>query len=53
MTNTNLPEKFPNFVLFRTADGEVNIEKGSRKKMVCAKSALTTQQKELKGMAYV
>ncbi len=26
MTNSNLPEKFPNFVIFKTADGEVNID---------------------------
>ena len=26
MSNTNLPEKFPNFVLFKTADGKVNID---------------------------
>ena len=26
MTNSNLPEKFPNFVLFKTADGKVNID---------------------------
>lgn len=53
MNTNNLPEKFSNFVLFKTADGKVNIEKGSRKKVVCAKFALTTKQKELKGMTYV
>ena len=42
MTSPNLPEKCSNFVLFNTTDGEVNIEKGSRKKVVCAKFALTT-----------
>lgn len=26
MINNNLPEKFPNFVLFKTADGKVNID---------------------------
>jgi hypothetical protein len=26
MTNSNLPEKYPNFVLFKTADGKVNID---------------------------
>lgn len=26
MSNTNLPEKFPNFVIFKTADGKVNID---------------------------
>ncbi len=26
MTNPNLPEIFPNFVLFKTADGKVNID---------------------------
>jgi len=26
MTNNNLPEKFPNFVIFKTADGKVNID---------------------------
>ena len=24
--NTELPEKFPNFVLFKTADGKINID---------------------------
>lgn len=53
MTNPNLPEKFSNFVLSKTADGKVNIENEFKKKVVCAKFAHTTQQKELKGMAYV
>jgi len=26
MTHNNLPEKFPNFVIFKTADGKVNID---------------------------
>ncbi len=26
MTNKNLPEKYPNFVIFKTADGKVNID---------------------------
>lgn len=26
MRNNNLPEKFPNFVIFKTADGKVNID---------------------------
>jgi hypothetical protein len=26
MSNNNLPEKFPNFVIFKTADGKVNID---------------------------
>ncbi len=26
MSNTNLPEKFPKFVIFKTADGKVNID---------------------------
>lgn len=58
----NLPEKFSNFVLFNTTDGKVNIENEFKKKVVCAKFALTTQhgaierknqQKEFKGMAHV
>jgi hypothetical protein len=98
MQNPNLPQKFPNFVLFKTADGKVNIdvyfhdetlwltqkmiaelfqkdrsvitkhlkkifEEGELdEQVVCAKFALTTQhgaiegktqQKEVKGMAYV
>lgn len=62
MSIPNLPEKFSNFVLFKTADGKVNIENEFKKKVVCAKFALTTQhgaiegktqQKEFKGIAYV
>ena len=53
MINPNLPEKFFNFILFNTTDGKVNIENELRKKVVCANFALTTAQKEFKGMAYV
>ena len=53
MINPNLPEKFSNFVLFNTTDGKVNIENEFKKKVVCANFALTTQQKEFKGMAHV
>lgn len=53
MTSPNLPEKCSNFVLFNTTDGKVNIENELRKKVVCANFALTTAQKELKGMTYV
>jgi len=53
MNTNNLPEKFSNFVLFKTAVGKVNIENELRKKVVCANFALTTAQKEFKGMAHV
>ncbi len=53
MINPNLPEKFSNFVLFNTTDGKGNIENEFKKKVVCAKFALTTAQKEFKGMAHV
>jgi hypothetical protein len=53
MINPNLPEKCSNFVLFNTTDGKVNIENELRKKVVCANFALTTAQKEFKGMAHV
>lgn len=53
MINPNLPEIFSIFVPFKTADVKVNIENELRKKVVCANFALTTAQKEFKGMAYV
>jgi hypothetical protein len=56
MTSPNLPRKFSNFVVFKTAEGELQEE------LVCLKFRHTTdhgaiegktQQKEFKGMAYV
>ena len=52
-SNNNLPEKFSNFVIFKTADGKGNIGNEFKKKVVCAKIAHTTQQKELNGIVYV
>lgn len=42
MTPNNLLEYFPNFVLFKTAAGKVNIKAKSDKKLVRANYAHTT-----------